>query len=218
MGDAADFAFQGDRLLDVVVEILETEGYDAVQLREVARRARASLATIYKRYPTRDDLILAALEYWTRRHRYSGITVETRRPGSSLYDPLMQLFRTIFQPWENHPAMLTAYFRVRSSANGHKLFRWGLDLVEPAGREIFAGVDEQFVADFNDIISSVIYGLLGRYTAGEIAVTDILPILDRTVYRLTRGYEGGSAITPTSPGDGADKVVGEDLADGVQVG
>ncbi len=34
-----------DRLLAVVVEILETEGYDAVQLREVARRARSSLAT-----------------------------------------------------------------------------------------------------------------------------------------------------------------------------
>ena len=51
-----------DRLLAVVVEILETEGYDAVQLREVARRARSSLATIYKRYATREDLILAALE------------------------------------------------------------------------------------------------------------------------------------------------------------
>ncbi len=27
-----------DRILDIVVEILETEGYEAVQLREVARR------------------------------------------------------------------------------------------------------------------------------------------------------------------------------------
>lgn len=189
MGDAAEIGAQGDRLLDVVVEILEAEGYDAVQLREVARRAKTSLATIYKRYPTRDDLILAALEYWTRQHRYAGITVPARAPGSSLYQALMQLFRTIFEPWEGHPEMLTAYFRVRSSPNGQKLFRWGLDIVEPAGREIFAGVDEEFVADFNDIISSVIYGLLGRYAAGEIAVTDILPILDRTVYWLTRGYE-----------------------------
>ena len=49
-------------------------------------------------------------------------------------------------------------------------------------------VIDAFVADFNDIITSVIYGLLSRYSAGEIAVTDILPILDRSVYRLTRGY------------------------------
>ena len=51
----AEAGHSDDRILDIVVEILETEGYDAVQLREVARRARASLATIYKRYPTRDE-------------------------------------------------------------------------------------------------------------------------------------------------------------------
>ncbi|MBX7433273.1 TetR/AcrR family transcriptional regulator [Mycobacterium sp. Y57] len=179
----------GDRLLDVVVEILETEGYDAVQLREVARRAKTSLATIYKRCPTRDDLILAALEYWTRQHRYAGIAVHGRQPGASLYDALMGLFRTIFEPWESHPEMLVAYFRVRSSPNGQKLFRFGLEMVAPAGMEVLAGVDDEFADDLNVVVTSVIYGLLGRFSAGEIAVTDILPILDRTVYWLTRGYE-----------------------------
>jgi TetR/AcrR family transcriptional regulator, cholesterol catabolism regulator len=183
----------GDRLLDVVVEILETEGYDAVQLREVARRARTSLATIYKRYPTRDDLILAALEYWSQQHRYSGITVSGRDSKASLYDGLMQIFRTIFEPWESHPEMLGAYFRVRSSPNGQKLFRFGLDLVAPAGLEVLADVNEEFTEDLYAIISSVIYGLLGRYAAGEIAVTDILPILDRTVYWLSRGYEAAAS-------------------------
>ncbi len=179
----------GDRLLDTVVGILETEGYDAVQLREVARRAQTSLATIYKRYPTRDDLILAALEYWSQRHRYSGITAGARDPNPSLYQGLMQIFRTIFEPWESHPEMLAAYFRVRSSPNGQKLFRFGLDVVAPAGLQVLADVDEEFIANLDAIVSSVIYGLLGRFSAGEIAVTDILPILDRTVYWLTRGYE-----------------------------
>jgi TetR/AcrR family transcriptional regulator, cholesterol catabolism regulator len=179
----------GDRLLDVVVEILESEGYDAVQLREVARRAKTSLATIYKRYPTREDLIVAALEYWSQRHRYSGIKVQGEGSTASLHDRLMQIFRTIFQPWESHPEMLAAYFRVRSSPNGQKLFRFGLDLVAPAGLEVLADVDEEFTEDLYAIISSVIYGLLGRYSAGEIAVTDILPVLNRTVYWLTRGYE-----------------------------
>lgn len=46
--------------------MLDTGGYEAVQLREVARRARVSMATIYKRYRTRDELIVAALEGgWT---------------------------------------------------------------------------------------------------------------------------------------------------------
>lgn len=132
MSEAAAADSESDRLLDVVVDILETEGYDAVQLREVARRARTSLATIYKRYPTRDDLILGALEYWSREHRYADLP--TAAPEASLYEALMHLFRTIFEPWESHPAMLAAYYRVRSSPNGQKLFRFGLDVVEPAGR------------------------------------------------------------------------------------
>ena len=89
--------------------------------------------------------------------------------------------------------MLVAYFRVRSSPNGEKLFRFGLDVVGPSGAEIFTGVDPKFVADFNAMISSVVYGLLGRFSAGEIAVTDILPILDRTVFWAIRGYESGEA-------------------------
>lgn len=189
----------GDRLLDTVVELMESTGYESVQLREVARLARSSLATIYKRYATRDDLVLAALQYWARQHRYAQIAVLHRDPGSSLHHGLMQLLRTIFEPWERHPQMLKAYFRVRSSRNGQELFQFGLNFVAPAGRELLADVDAEFVADLDSIISSVIYGLLGRFAAGEIAVTDILPILDRTVYWLTRGYEADA----TNSADGA---------------
>lgn len=179
----------GDRLLDVVVEILETDGYDAVALRAVARRAKSSLTTIYKRYPTRDDLILAAVMYWTERHRYAAIMPPQQDAGLPLHQRLMALLRAIFEPWERHPQMLAAYFRVRSSPNGQELFRFGFDFVAPAGLQVLADVDDEFVANLDSIISSLIYGLLGRFSAGEIAVTDILPTLDRAVYWLTRGYE-----------------------------
>ncbi|MBU8815986.1 TetR/AcrR family transcriptional regulator [Mycolicibacterium goodii] len=195
-GVGEDIEERDDRLLDVVTEILETEGYEAVQLREVARRARTSLATIYKRFSTRDDLILAALEYWMQKNRYSGVTPRRRTPGVSLYAALTGLLRTIFEPWERHPAMLEAYFRVRSSRSGQKLFRFGFDIVAPAGLELLADVDDEFVADLDTIVSTVVYGLLGRFTAGEIAVTDIVPILDRTVYWLTTGYEAAGNARP----------------------
>lgn len=185
-----------DRILSVVVEILETDGYEAVQLREVARRARTSLATIYKRYGTRDDLIFAALETWMAEHRYSEVSSLPREPGTSLYVALMGLFRTIFQPWEQHPGMLTAYFRVRSAPSGQQLLRSGLDIVAPAGLELLADVDDEFIASFDMIMSNVVYGLLGRFSTGEIAVTDILPTLDRTVYWLTTGYESTAGPAP----------------------
>jgi TetR/AcrR family transcriptional regulator, cholesterol catabolism regulator len=178
-----------DRILDIVAELLETEGYEAVQLREVARRARTSLATIYKRYPTRDELILAALDSWMDEHRYSGLVHQTPEPGESVYAGMMRVLRTIFEPWEQHPAMLTAFFRARVAApGGQQLFRRGLDVTVPSFMQVLAGVDDAFVRDLETILSTVIYGLLGRFAAGELEITDIVPSLDRTVYWLTTGY------------------------------
>jgi AcrR family transcriptional regulator len=178
-----------DRIRDIVVEILETEGYDAVQLREVARRARTSLATIYKHYANRDELILAALQTWMEENRYSGLARQSREPDESLYAGMMRVLRTIFEPWEQHPGMLTAYFRARAAPGGQKLVRRGFDNVVPVALEVLGDVDEGFIADLDTIISSLVYGLLGRFAAGEIAITDILPSLERTVFWLTSGYE-----------------------------
>lgn len=186
-------ARQPDRILDIVVEILETDGYDAVQLREVASRARSSLATIYKRYGTRDELILAALDQWMEVNRYSGLAELKSVPGESLHDGLMRVLRTIFEPWEAHPAMLTAYFRARSGPGGEKLIRRGFDVVVPAGMEVLVGVNPDFIADVDNIVVSLVYGLAGRFSAGEIAVTDILPTVDRTVYWLTLGYQAANS-------------------------
>jgi AcrR family transcriptional regulator len=178
-----------DRVLDIVVDILETEGYDAVQLREVARRARTSLATIYKRYTTRDELIVSALECWMKEHRFAGLASQTHDPDESLYTGLMRVLRTIFEPWERHPAMLNAYFRARAAPGGQKLIQRGFAASVPAGMEVLADVDTRFVQDLNTVLSSLAYGLSGRFAAGEIDITDILPALDRTVFWLTSGYE-----------------------------
>jgi TetR/AcrR family transcriptional regulator, cholesterol catabolism regulator len=183
-----DMEPQRDRILDIVVELLETEGYDAVQLREVARRARTSLATIYKRYGTRDELILTALECWMTENRYSGLT-QPHDADESLYVGLMRVLRTIFEPWERHPAMLDAYFRARTAPGGQKLVRRGFDMVVPAAMEALAGADADFIRDVDTIVSGVVYGLMGRFAAGEIAITEIVPSLERTVHYLTTGYE-----------------------------
>jgi TetR/AcrR family transcriptional regulator, cholesterol catabolism regulator len=174
-----------DRILDAVVDLLETEGYDAVQLREVARRARTSLATIYKRYTTRDELILAALERWMDVNRYSGLA-RPHDKDESIYAGLTRVLRTIFEPWERHPAMLEAYFRARTAPGGQKLVRRGFDTVVPAAMEVLSDADPAFVKDVDDVVSSVIYGLMGRFAAREIDIAEILPILDRTVHYLTR--------------------------------
>jgi len=185
---------QVDPIIEIVVDLLDTEGYEAVQLREVARRARVSLATIYKRYATRDELIVAALEWWMETNRYAGLAAPANfTPGSSVYSDLMNMFRTIFEPWEQHPLMLRSYFRARSGPGGKRLIQRGLDAVLPATKVILAQLDPGFARDLELILTGVVFGFLGRFTEGEIDVTEIVPGIERAVFRLTAAYDENSA-------------------------
>ena len=192
-----------DPILDTVADLLETNGYDGVQLREVARRSRTSLTTIYRHYPTRDALILAALHKWLDENRYSGLEHQSRAPGETLYVGMMRVLRTIFEPWEQHPAMLKAFFRARTTSGGEEIFRRGLDTTAPAFMEVLADVDDAFVRDLDTILSTVIYGLLGRFAAGELAITDIVPGLERTVHWVTKGYDAERTVSPLPPRPGS---------------
>lgn len=175
-----------DPILDIVVEMLDTEGYEAVQLREVARRARVSLATIYKRYPTRDELIVAALEGWMDANRYARLpSLIEDLPGDSIYVDLMHVMRTIFEPWERHPLMLRSYFQARSGPGGKRLIQRGVDAVVPVAKAILAQADPGFAKDLELILPGVVYGFLTRFAQGEIDVTEIVPGIERTVFWLT---------------------------------
>ncbi|MEE3750109.1 TetR/AcrR family transcriptional regulator [Mycobacterium intracellulare] len=175
-----------DPILDIVVEMLDTEGYEAVQLREVARRARVSLATIYKRYPTRDELIVAALEGWMDANRYAGLpSLIDDLPGDSIYVDLMHVMRTIFEPWEQHPLMLRSYFQARSGPGGKRLIQRGVDAVVPVAKAILAQADPGFAKDLELILPGVVFGFLTRFAQGEIDVTEIVPGIERAVFWLT---------------------------------
>jgi TetR/AcrR family transcriptional regulator, cholesterol catabolism regulator len=177
-----------DPIIEIVVELLDTQGYEAVQLREVARRARVSLATIYKRYATRDELIVAALEWWMDTNRYANLPSPTMGVDS-LYSDLMAVMRTIFEPWERHPTMLRSYFRARSGPGGDRLIQRGVDAVVPVAKSITAQVDSDYAEDLELILTGVVFGFLARFAQGEIEVTEIVPGIERAVFWLTAAYE-----------------------------
>lgn len=189
---------QADPILGIVVEMLDNEGYEAVQLREVARRARVSLATIYKRYRTRDELIVAALDGWMDANRYAALpSLIDDLPGESIYVDLMHVMRTIFEPWERHPLMLRSYFQARSGPGGKRLIQRGVDAVVPVAKAVLAQAEPGFAKDLELILTGVVYGFLSRFTQGEIDVTEIVPGIERTVFWLTTAYEHGPAgVTP----------------------
>nr|WP_084519324.1 TetR family transcriptional regulator [Nocardia mexicana] len=190
-----------------MLALLESDGYDAVQLREVARRARVSLTTVYKLYPTRDALILSAIEHWMATNTYTEMPAPP--DDETLRDGLMRMLRYIFEPWERHPRMLEAYFLVRTGPAAQRLDAQGFDAVLPSASSLFANLDPEYIADLGLILTNMVHALIGRFATGAIEVTEILPALDRIIYRLTTNNEplAAAAHAQKSPPGAAQTLV-----------
>jgi AcrR family transcriptional regulator len=54
------------RIVETAVELAEEGGFEAVRLRDVASHAGVALGTLYRRFRSKEDLLIAALEIETR--------------------------------------------------------------------------------------------------------------------------------------------------------
>ena len=50
------------RIVKVAMELAERDGYDAVRLRDLAKRANVALGTVYRRFESKEDILFACLE------------------------------------------------------------------------------------------------------------------------------------------------------------
>ena len=50
------------RIVETAVELAESGGFEAVRMRDVAAHAGVALGTFYKRFRSKEDLLVAALE------------------------------------------------------------------------------------------------------------------------------------------------------------
>jgi AcrR family transcriptional regulator len=189
-----------DAILQAVVELLESEGYDAVQVRTVAKRARVSLTTLYKFFPTLDALVVGAIARWMESQSYSALSDPPAE--ASLYEGLMWVYRQLFEPWERSPRMLAAYHRANSGPGGEQLDLQAMGAVEPVARSFLERVDPRYAEDIGVTMTNVICGLIQQFAGGEIAVTEILPMIDRTLFRLTSD-NAALAARAGSPGRSA---------------
>jgi AcrR family transcriptional regulator len=54
------------RIIESTIELAEEGGFEAVRLRDVAARAEVAMGTLYRRFHSKEDLLVAALELETR--------------------------------------------------------------------------------------------------------------------------------------------------------
>jgi AcrR family transcriptional regulator len=87
-----------DRILESAYELFSRRGVRAVGIEEVIERAAVAKATLYRHFPSKDDLVLAFLrkreEVWT----HGWVEAEARRRGASPEDALLAIF-DLFDEW-----------------------------------------------------------------------------------------------------------------------
>src|ERR1043165_5918735 len=61
---ARNQAVRRKRGIDAATELAAVGGYEAVQMRDVADKADVALGTLYRYFPSKDQLLVAALGEW----------------------------------------------------------------------------------------------------------------------------------------------------------
>jgi TetR/AcrR family transcriptional regulator, cholesterol catabolism regulator len=175
-----------DRIIAVVVSMLEAGGTAGVELPEVARLAQVSLRTVYQNFGSRDGLILASVEAWMESQVYRPLVAPA--PDEPLADALVRHYRYIFQPWERSPKMAEAYMRARLGPGGERLLVQGA-VSEPVTRWLFKQVDPDYAEEVLVILDHVVDAAALRFAQGRRSVTEILPTIERVVRFLTTDLE-----------------------------
>ena len=88
-------------LLEVTLQLLQEHGYDRLTLDAVAARARASKATVYRRWPSKAELVLAAFIEGCRQ-------IAVHPDTGTLRGDLMQLGRVISQQSHEQAGIIRA--------------------------------------------------------------------------------------------------------------
>ncbi len=142
-------------LLGVTLDLLQEHGYDRLSLDAVATTARASKATLYRRWPTKAELVLAAFVEGTRH-------VAVDPDTGTLRGDLLRLGEQISAHVDTHVGTIRAV------------------LVETSrSEELYAMMQEQFLDQRKALMSHVLTRAVDRGEIKASAVTedlwDVLP-------------------------------------------
>jgi AcrR family transcriptional regulator len=148
--DASPWTPREAELLAVTLQLLQQNGYDRLTLDAVATTAQASKATVYRRWPTKAELVLAA---FVEGIRQVAVPPET----GALRGDLLQLGAIILEHCDQHAATLRAVL-VELSNN-------------PALSDAF---EHEFIDQRRALIQYVLQQAVARGEIDEAAISDEL--------------------------------------------
>jgi AcrR family transcriptional regulator len=87
-----------DRILEAAYDLFSHRGIRAVGVDEVIDRAGVAKATLYRHFPSKDDLTVAFLELREQRWSHDLVEAEARRRGTTPEEQILAVF-DVFDEW-----------------------------------------------------------------------------------------------------------------------
>ena len=142
------------RIVNTAIELAESGGYDAVRLRDVATHANVALGTVYKRFKSKEDILLAALE--REASAFTDVFNSTQLPGDTAEERVVSFF-----------AMATRMLCMRA-----KFARAVLKAMASGDPEL-----TQKISKFQATISNLLHGAMNldrELTAADYQLSELL--------------------------------------------
>src|SRR5437763_11121199 len=167
---ARNQAARRQRVIEAAMALATEGGYDAVQMRDVAATADVALGTLYRYFPSKDHLLIAAQEGWAHalRQRLAQKPPRGNTPAERVVDVLRRASRAL----ERAPRLTAALVTALSSADPS---------VAEAKQEV------------NDILASVIADAVDHDALAQSE--DVVRVLGHVWFAALVSWVGGMAPT-----------------------
>jgi AcrR family transcriptional regulator len=87
-----------DRILDSAYQLFSRRGVRAVGIEEVIGRATVAKATLYRHFPSKEELVIAFLEQREQVWTHGWVEAEARKRGATPEESLLAIF-DLFDEW-----------------------------------------------------------------------------------------------------------------------
>ena len=102
------------RIVETAIELAERDGYGAVRLRDIAHRAEVALGTVYKRFASKEEILVAAMAHEGERLlvKMAGIPV-----GENAVERVVAFYTSATHAFVRRPKLARAMLRAIASGD-----------------------------------------------------------------------------------------------------
>jgi len=174
------------RIVDAATALLAERDYERIQMREVADAAGVALATIYRYFPSKEQLFATVLATWSESFGAAAARGVPR--GSTPQARVRATLRRTVRAYERNPNFFRLIIELETVSDPAVVERYAAfaDHFGDALGHALEGVDPDDARTIASMLSALLGARLRSWSAGTTSLTAVYAELDRAVALLFR--------------------------------